>query len=104
MSAIGIALCGDVHCADVVKSFGSLAGALNVLGQQNKPGACAEDRQTFLYVIAHKRHELQVVEQLALRSALASGYDEPVFSHVPVSFLAHFEEVYAQPAQHLLMF
>ena len=98
LTAIGVAARADVHGGEA-----ALRLALNVLGQEDEPGASAEHGQARLYVGPDWVQEVEVAEQLGLRGRLAAGQHQSVLGLVPVGKLAHLEHVGSEASQHALV-
>src|SRR6185295_16989308 len=71
LAAVRIALRGDVD-----ESERELGGTLDVPGEQDQPGAGAEDGLARRMELLERRHELPRVQQLEKRRALPPGHDE----------------------------
>lgn len=94
LAAIAVALNGDVHGAEAGDA------SRHCPGQENQPGAGAEDRQPCGNALPQWLEQPQVSQQLAHDGALAAREDQPVQGAVQIPAPADLKVIRPQPVQH----
>lgn len=92
LSAIGVALHGDVHCPEML------------MVKHDQSGACAEDGQTVEDCVTDWCEKTFVTDDAHHGSALASGDYQPVFRLLPVIDVPDKEGFHTNALQHFAVF
>src|SRR5262245_50657082 len=93
LAAVRVALDGDVD-----EPQGELAGALDVAGENDQPGAGAEQGPAFGVELLERRREVPFLHEVQQRGRLASGDDEAVDVGQLLG-LAHLDRLHPAPGE-----